>query len=175
MTITAIQNGFGKRPQNAVGERLPQVGETNSRVINKINEMYGEATAILATWLKVSKKTAYRKMNLERALHVEELGLMLRSERGYEVLDAIMGTAQPKWWRVMVPLMDAASARQMQVEARRRLKKTIEKALDADQYLTAAIQRAEALSDQDFASGQLDALRSQRRVPDSAVAKGKVK
>lgn len=167
---TAIQNGFGKSPQNAAGERLPQIGETGIRVINAIKEMYERPAVIFGRWISVSDKTAKRKLNMERSLSVEELGVLLRSERGYEILDAVMGEARPKWWRLMIPLMDAANAHEMQLAARRRLKKTIEKALDADQYLTAAIQRAEALSDQDFASGQLDALRSQRRVPDSAVA-----
>lgn len=167
---TAIQNGFGKSPQKAAGEKFPQIGETNIRVISKINEMYEAAAVIFGRWLGVTDKTAKRKLNLERSLSVEELGRLIRSERGFEVVAAVMGDAQPKWWRLMVPLMDAAEAREMQIVARRRLKQTIESALDADRHLTEAIQLTEALSDQDHVSVHLDALRSQRRVPDRAVA-----
>jgi len=176
MTATsAIQNGFCKPPQNVAGERFPQVGETNIRVISKINEMYSEAAVIFGRWLGIADKSAKRKLNLERGLSVEELGKLIRDERGFEILQAVMGDARPKWWRLMLPLMDAAEAREMQMAARRRLKQTIESALDADQHLTAAIQRAEALSDQDHVSVQLDALRSMARVPHRAVAKGKLK
>jgi len=167
---TAIQNGFGKLPQKAVGERFTQIGETNSRVINAIKEMYENPAVIFGRWIGVTDKTAKRKLNLERSLSVEELGVLIRSERGFEIVAAIVGDATPKWWRLMRPLMDAAEAREMQIAARRRLKQTIESALDADQHLTAAIQRAEALSDQDHASTYLDALRSQGRVPGRTVA-----
>lgn len=171
MTATsAIQNGFGKSPTAKTGEKFPQIGETNIRVINKINEMYSEAAVIFGRWLGVTDKTAKRKLNLERSLSVEELGRLIRSERGFEIVAAVVGDARPEWWRVMSPLMDAADARKVQLAARRRLKQTIESALDADQHLTAAIQRAEALSDQDHASPQLDALRSMARVSNRAVA-----
>jgi hypothetical protein len=167
---SAIQNGFGKLARTTAGERFPQVGETNFRVINKINEMYSEAAVIFGRWLGVTDKTAKRKLNLERRLDVEELGKLIRSESGFQVVAAIMGDAKPKWWRIMVPLMDAAEAREMQMIARRKLEKTIESAVDADRNLAAAISRAEALQDQDHVSPQLDALRSMARVPNSAVA-----
>jgi hypothetical protein len=171
MTATsAIQNGFGKSPAAKTGENFPQIGETNSRVINRINEMYSDAAVIFGRWLGVTDKTAKRKLNLERGLSVEELGKLIRDERGFEVLQAVMGDARPKWWRLMLPLMDAAEAREMQMAARRRLKQTIESALDADQHLTAAIQRAEALSDQDHAGPHVDALRSMGRIQNRAVA-----
>lgn len=167
---STVAVAFGKSAPRCAGARFPQIGETNVSVINKINEMYSDAAVIFGRWLGISDKTAKRKLNLERGLNVEELGELIRSERGYEILDAVMGSAKPAWWRMMAPLMDAANARQMQIAARRRLKKTIESALDADQHLTAAIQRAEALSDQDFVSDQLNAMRSMGRVPNSAVA-----
>jgi hypothetical protein len=84
-------------------------------------------------------------LNFERRLDVEELGALIRSERGFEIVAAIMGDARPEWWRIVVPLMDAADARKMQIAARRRLEKTIESAVDADKHLTATIRRAEAV------------------------------
>lgn len=171
MTATsAIQNGFGKSPQDAAGEKFPQIGETNSRVVNAIKEMYENPAVIFGRWIGVTDKSAKRKLGLERSLSIEELGKLIRSERGFEIIAAIMGEAKPKWWRVMLPLMDAAQAREMQIAARRRLKQTIESALDADQHLTAAIQHAEALSDQDHTGPHLDALRSMAGVQNRAVA-----
>lgn len=167
---SAIQNGFGKSARATSGEQFPQCGETNFRVINKINEMYSEAAVIFGRWLGVTDKTAKRKLNLERRLDVEELGKLIRSEGGFQVVAAIMGDAKPKWWRIMVPLMDAAEAREMQMIARRKLEKTIESAVDADRNLAATISRAEALQDQEHVSNHVDALRSMARVPDRAVA-----
>lgn len=171
MTATsATSNRFVKSTEPASGESLPRIGETSVRVINKIKEMYELPAVIFGRWLGISDKTAKRKLKFERALTTEELGILIRSERGFEVVAAIMGDATPGWWRLVVPLMDAADARKMQIAARRRLEKTIESAVDADKHLAAAISRAEALQDQDHVSIQLDALRSMARVHGGALA-----
>ena len=172
---SVIGSRIGKSPRDQAGAKIPQIGETNLRVINAIKQMYAEASVVFGRWLDVSDKTAKRKLNFERGLTVEELGILIRSERGFEIVAAIMGEARPAWWRLVVPLMDAADARKMQIAARRRLEKTIESAVDADQHLTAAIRRAEALQDQDHAGPYADALRSMGRVQDRPMAKGKVK
>lgn len=170
MSTASPAAAIGKPASVPGGERFPQIGETSVAVINKIKEMYEHPAVVLGRWLGITDKTTKRKLNLERSLSVEELGVLIRSEQGFEIVAAIVGDAKPKWWRLMRPLMDAAEAREMQIAARRRLKQTIESALDADQHLTAAIQRAEALSDQDHARPQLDALRSMARVQDRSLA-----
>lgn len=159
------------------GETLPQIGETTRRVMSKIKEMYEHPAVIVGRWFGVSDKTAKRKLNFERALTVEELGTLIRSERGFEVVCAVMGDAKPAWWRIMVPLMDIAEIQQMQIAARRRARKTMEGVLDADRNLSLAIQRAEtlALHDPEHLSTQVDALRSMRGVPDRALAPSKRK
>lgn len=162
-----------KRAPDRGGEGFPQIGETSSVVINAIKEMYEYPAVIFGRWLGVSDKTAKRKLNFERALTAEDLGVLIRSERGFEVIAAIMGDAKPAWWRILVPLMDAADARKMQIAARRRLKQTIESALDADQHLTAAIHRAEVLSDQDHVGAHIDALRSMGSVQNRPLAQAK--
>lgn len=172
-TASTSASAFDKRAPVRAGEGFPQIGETSSAVISKIKEMYEYPAVIFGRWLGVSDKTAKRKLNLERALTAEELGVLIRSERGFEVVAAIMGDSKPAWWRIVVPLMDAADARKVQLAARRRLKQTIESALDADRTLTAAILHAEALSDQDHTGPYVDALRSMGRVPNSTVAKAK--
>lgn len=170
--VSAVSGGFVKSAADQDGERFLQIGETNFRVISKIKEMYELPAVIVGRWLGISDKTAKRKLNHERALTCEDLGRLIRSERGFEIVGAIMGDAKPIWWRTVVPLMDAADAQRMQIAARRRLTKTIESAVDADRNLTAAIQRAEALAvhDEDHISPHLDALRSMGRVSNRSVA-----
>lgn len=169
----AAASGIGKSPSVSGGERNTRFGETNDRVILKIKEMYELPAAIFGKWIGVSDKTAKRKLNLERGLDVEELGKLIRSERGYEIVAAIMGNSMPVWWRIVVPLMDAADARKMQVAANRRVAKTIERMVDADKALSASIQYAETLAvqDEEHISPHLDALRSMARTQNRSVAK----
>lgn len=164
-------NGFAKQSEIGLGTDFPKLGNVSEAVVNRIKELYVFPAVVLGRWLGVSDKTAKRKINGERVLSADELGVLLRSERGFEILEAVMGDAKPAWWRIVVPLKDAADARQVQIAARRRLKKTIESALDADQHLTRTIQAAEALSDEDHTSPHLDALRSMGRVSHRTVAK----
>jgi hypothetical protein len=157
------------------GESLPQIGETTFRVISKIKEMYDKPAVVFGRWLGVSDKTAKRKLGHERSITAEELGVLIRSERGFEIVTAIMGDARPEWWRVCSAVMDAADIRKMQIAAQRRIAKTLQGALDADRDLAAAISRAETLAVQDpeHMGNQLDALRSMSRVPHRALASSK--
>lgn len=170
---SAINAIIGKPGPARSGAKFTHFGETNSRVINAIKEMYAEAAVVFGRWLNVSDKTAKRKLNFERGLTVEELGILIRSERGFEIVAAVMGDAKPAWWRLVVPLMDAAEARKMQLIAKRRMAKTIEGLVDADRNLTAAIQRAEALAvqDEEHIGPHLDALRSMGGIQNRTVAK----
>lgn len=172
MNITTFKNA--KAAPDGVGAPIPQVGETSKRIVNALKDLYVFPAVAIGRLFGVSDKTAKRKLKHERVLSDDEIGCLLRSDSGFEVLTAIMGDAKPAWWRILVPLKDAADARQVQIAARRRLKKTIESALDADKHLSAAINYAEALSDQDHTGPYVDALRSMARVPDRALApKGK--
>lgn len=176
MTAASATSGsVGKLPTAQSGERFPQIGETNIRVINAIKQLYDAPAAIFGRWLGISDKTAKRKLGLERSLSAEELGVLIRSERGFEIVAAIMGDARPEWWRLCSVLMDAADIRKMQIAAQRRIAKTIAGAVDADKSLSEAIARAESLAflGQDQAGIHADALRSMRGVPDRALAKAK--
>jgi hypothetical protein len=178
MSSTSLTAGaIGKRQQIRGGESFPQFGETSSRVISKIKEMYENPAVVFGRWIGVSDKTAKRKLKMERAITTEELGILIRSERGFEIVSAIMGDARPAWWRIVVPLMDAADARKMQIAARRRVEKTIESVLDADKALAASIQYAESLAvqDEEHVSHHLNALRSMGRTQNSSLAQRRVK
>lgn len=161
---SAINTAFGKSTRGR--------GETSRAVVNAIKQMYAAPAVILGRWLRITDKQAKRKLNCERRLSDDELGALIRSERGFEIVAAIMGDASPEWWRLCSALMDAADIRKMQIAAQKRIAKTLKGALDADADLSAAIARSEALAFQDpeHMRPHLDALRSIARVPDRAVA-----
>lgn len=169
---SAITSGVGKSLAVHDGERFPQIGETNRRVINAIKQLYDAPAVIFGRWLGITDKTAKRKLNFERTLSAEELGTLIRSERGFEIVDAIMGDARPEWWRLCSLLMEAADIKKMQLAAQRRIAKTIAGALDADKSLSEAIARADALAfhGQDQAGVLADALRATNGVPDRPMA-----
>lgn len=171
-SASLTRNGFGKSPAIRDGGRFPHIGETSRAIANAINDMFQNPAVALGDFLGLSDKTAKRKLDLERSLSVEELGALIRSDRGLEIVSAIMGDARPEWWRICEAVMDAADIRKMQIAAQRRIAKTLAGAIDADRDLTAAIQRAEALAvhDPEHLGNHLDALRSMARVPDRAVA-----
>lgn len=127
--------------------------------------------ALVAELLGSSDSVARKRIAGEREFSADDLAQMLRSERGFEVLAAVMADARPKWWRVCAPLMEVSDIRKMQIAAQRRLASALKGAVDADTDLSAAIARAEAFSDQDFMRPHVDALSSIGGVPHRAVAK----
>ena len=174
MATTTADSAFANRPGTEPVGSFAQVGRTNFSVSSKIKEMYASAkpTAVLAEWLGISQRTAERKLGGQRPYSAEELGHLLRSERGFEILAAVMADAKPAWWRICAPLMEVAEIRKMQKAAQRRVSKALEGALDADRDLTDAIARADALAvhDEDHMRPHLDALRTMARVSDRPVA-----
>lgn len=154
--------------------RFTQVGQINLSIINRFKEMFEKPAAVLSEMLGVSERTAKRKLGCERELSSDEVGRLIRSEQGFEIIGAIMADAAriPEWWRICAPLMEAADIRKMQMAAQRRLTKALEGALDADTQLRATISRAETLAvhDEEHARPYIDALRAQGRSHNRAVA-----
>lgn len=172
-TTSAVSTTFGKQVPARAGANLPQPGEISRSIANTIKEMYRElATRTLGDWLNISNKQSDRKLGCERSFSDDEIGALIRSEQGLQIVTAIMGDANPKWWRICAALMDAADVRQMQIVAQRRIAKTLREAIDADADITAAIQRSEALAfhDEEHMRPHLDALRAMARLSDRAVA-----
>jgi len=69
--------------------------------------------------------------------------------------------------------MEVAETQKMQAAARRRLRRVIEGAVDADREISASIQRAEAalcVQDEDFYRPQFDGARSSIGARDRALA-----
>lgn len=112
--------------------------------------------AHLASILGLQERAAKYRLANARAYTVEDLQALLHSEHGLDFLIAVMGEAQPAWWRWMTKVMTLAAVRRRQAEdaqeilkletstdadvgARRRIKG----ALDADRRISASIARAE--------------------------------
>lgn len=173
-TVDAFANRAGGDPAGRSDQSGRSICKASSLISKKIKEMYANAkpSAVLADWLGIGMRTAERKLGGSRPYSAEEIAHLLRSERGFEILTAVMADAKPAWWCICTPLMEIAEIRKMQKAAQRRVSKALEGALDADRDLTAAIARADALAvyDEDHMRPHLDALRSMARVPDRSVA-----
>jgi hypothetical protein len=113
--------------------------------------------AYLDKLLGVGEATAKHRIAGRRAFTADELATLLRTERGIDYLVAVMGEAEPAWWRKFKKHLRVESALRLQAFARREL----EDAVDADRSLTAAIAGATAamaVSDPDFHQPQIDAM-----------------
>jgi hypothetical protein len=117
--------------------------------------------AYLDKLLGIGEDTAKHRIAGRRKFTADELATLLRTERGIDYLVAVMGEAEPAWWRKFKKHLRVESALRLQAFARREL----EEAVDADRTLTAAIAGATAamaVSDPDFHQPQIDAMAAAR-------------
>ena len=123
----------------------------------------------LADFLGLSDGAARKKLTGERALSVDELATLLRSEHGLDFLAAIMTGAEPMWWHRAKAYFAAIDAQRLQRATRRKLREVI----DADTAISADIERADALlvQDEDFYGRHVDALRAASRAPHRPLAR----
>lgn len=149
------------------GHRNTQSGTIHDLIVQTARAISPAKTwAYLVSLTHVTERVAKHRLAGSREFTVDELALMLRSERGIDYLVAIMGNAEPRWWQGFKKQVAVADSIRMQRAARRKL----QEAIDADADLTTAIARAVSFSDQDFHRPHVDALGSMARVPDRAVA-----
>lgn len=100
------------------GRSLP-LGPAIARLCRLLWPVKTDAEFALRTGL--SQRTA-RDILAERAgLSGEALAALLRSADGFVVLETLMGTATPPWWRRFKRQTQLAEVRQLQDAARRRL------------------------------------------------------
>ncbi|MCK1541421.1 hypothetical protein IVB12_05370 [Bradyrhizobium sp. 179] len=124
--------------------------------IKEPRKTWGFLIDLLPREFEMTERVAKHRLAGSRDYTVEELQALLRSEEGIDFLIAIMGDAQPLWWRWMTKVMTLAAVRRRQAEdaqeilkletsgdvdvgARRRIKG----ALNADKRISAAVARAE--------------------------------
>jgi hypothetical protein len=123
----------------------------------------------LVSLIRVNERVAKHRLAGTRRFTDEDIALLLRSERGIDYLVAIMGDAEPDWWRRFKAHVAVTNAARVQRAARRQL----EEAVDAGAELAATIARAEAalsFQDEDFRRPHVDAQRSVARTQNRAVA-----
>lgn len=82
-------------------------------------------------------------LTVSRDFTVDELAVLLRSEHGFQFLVDVMADAKPAWWKLCRPLMEAADAQRLQMAARKKIQQALEGALNADNDLTATIDRGQ--------------------------------
>lgn len=130
------------------GATSPRSGDANSAVLDVLRALLGpKPWTILVDWFGLSNGAARKKMYGERELSTDELATLLRSEHGREVLAALMGDAQPRWWRALNAQMLLIDSKQESYRARRRLREAMDVADDIedeiDQAETALVLRGE--------------------------------
>lgn len=143
----------------------------NGYIAAAVRRIFHEDTVkTFARFTGLSVGAANKKVHGQRTIDADEMARLLRTDDGFEFLTALMADAQPKWWVLCSAFMEVREAQRLQAEARLRIRRAVRGALNADADLTAAISRADALSDADFHRPHADALRSMAGVPDRAVA-----
>lgn len=157
--------------------------------IKEPRKTWGFLCDLVSPSVELKESAAKHRIQGRRDYSTEELQALLRSEEGLDFLVAVMGDAQPTWWRWINRVMTLAAVRRRQAEdaqeilkletsgdvdvgARRRIKG----ALNADKHLSAAIARAETtlgVSRPNLSRRDADATRAGARVPHSSVAQAK--
>lgn len=140
-------------------------------IVDAVHAAFPEhARKLISTLTGLSAGATKKKLEGDRPFHAEELAAMLRTDRGFELLTAIMADAKPRWWVLCSAFMQVREAQRLQAKARAKIRNAVRSALDADADLTAAITRAEAFSDPDFMRPHADALRTTAGIFDRTVA-----
>lgn len=162
-----------------MGIRNAGMGTTNSLIIECLKTIFPtKPWAPLMETLGLKQRAAKHRTDGDRKFTADELAQLLQSEDGFEFLVAVMADARPTWWRVCRPLMEVAETQKMQAIARRRLRRVIEGAVDADREITGAIAQAETalcVQDEDFYRSQFDGARACTGARDRAMARPKRK
>lgn len=158
-----------------LGVRNAGMGVTNSLILECLKEISPKKPwAVLMKTLGLTPRTAKHRTDGDRKFSTDELARFLQSDDGFKFLDAVMEDAQPMWWRICRPLMEVAETQKMQAAARRRLRRVIEGAVDADREISASISRAEAalcVQDEEFYRPHFESARAGTRAVDSAVVR----
>ena len=139
----------------------------NGAIIAAFKNLFPQHTRkTLADFLGLSDGAARKKLTGERALSVDELATLLRSERGLDFLAAIMNESSPKWW---VTVQSA-----FKLGALRRHRQQLQEAIHDAERLGDTLARAETalgVCDENFHRDQIDALGAIRRNLDRPLAR----
>jgi hypothetical protein len=142
----------------------------NESIVSFVKNLVPRKTwAFLSEKLGICERTAKHRLAGKREFTASELAVLLRQERGRELLVAIMGDAKPTWWVEVYRQFKIHDARKAALLAERDL----QEAINAVDDTTAAIARTETalvLQDEEFHRPHVDALRSMAGVRNRTVA-----
>lgn len=169
--VAPAMANFGADKATQVADKATPVSEILADLMRRLRRV--KPHTLLTELIGLSDDTAQNRMKGSRKFDVDELADLIRSEHGFDVLMAVMAGHQPKWWRICSPLMEVAEVQRIQAMARKRLRKAVQGALDADRDLAATIAAADVLSDQEFVRPHVDALRTTGGVGNRTVAQTK--
>lgn len=178
---SAMQTNFS----NARGAETCTDSAASCTISQLIRSKYPLKTwGFIADSFNLQERTAKHRLAGTRVYSVSELQILLRSDDGLDFLVAVMGDAQPPWWRWLTKVMTLASVRRRQAEdaqeilkletssdadvgARRRIKG----ALNADKRISTAVARAETALG--FSQPNLDRLGGAADVRGARVSTGR--
>lgn len=177
-TASVALGGNAKTGQRERAYSTPQPVRLSERILKLAQDIWpGSTQKNLAKAAGVSPRSV-EYWSSGRGLSADALASLIRSEEGFKVLDAIMQGSRPKWWRICESMMRVAEVRQMQELARRKMRRAVQGALDADDSISASIAAAEAslpFSDEEFRQPHLDAMRAVAGSSHRSVDTSKVK
>lgn len=163
----AVPNSGGAATCTAMARSCTVSAEINA-VLRAVfhRKTWAELIAITG----VSERMAKHRMSQSRPYTADEIAALLRSEHGLNFLVAVMGDADPQWWRTV--------KRAFAIGTARREKQRLQDAINELERMDETIIRAEtalAVSDADFHRVQIDALRAARGADGRAVAGMKIR
>lgn len=156
------------------GIASPRNGDANSAVLSVLRALLGpKPWTALADWFGLSNGAARKKMYGERALSADEIAALLRSEHGRDVLAALMGDAQPKWWRAVKSQTLVIESKQASYRAKRMLREAID-VVDETEHAIDRVETALALSHETRDRRGVAARQPLARVPHRTVAQASI-
>ncbi|MDB5594893.1 MAG: hypothetical protein JWM36_1854 [Hyphomicrobiales bacterium] len=154
MATASLAHGVSANQGGAISCTASAVSCTISSVIRSL--IPNKTWVFISDSFDLQERAAKHRLAGTRPYTVEELQILLQSEDGIDFLVAIMGDAQPTWWRWMTKVMTLAAVRRRQAEDQQEIlkletsndvevgaRRRIKGALNADRNLSAAIARAE--------------------------------
>lgn len=111
--------------------------------------------SFIASMFGLQERTAKHRLAGTRVYTVSELQILLRSEDGAEVLEALMADAKPRWWAGVEAAIKIANARHHQELARQAVlsldsaplemptRRKIKRTVDADRHLSCDVAKEE--------------------------------
>ncbi len=145
-----------------------QIGYLNDALAQVFRKLAPVKTwAAVASVLGLTERVAKHRLSGTRDFTADELAALLRSEDGLSFLSAVMADSQPRWWLIFKNKMRAADIKRQQASMRRELEEAVNEA--------SALETALMVSDSDFHSPTVDALRSMahRVAPWAAPKRGR--